>query len=83
MQETEATKGLDNQELLEYQNQLMKDQDAQVEQFSHILGRQKELGFAINDELENHIEILDNLDNQVDKTATRLGFANKKLSKLK
>lgn len=78
----EETRGLDNQQLLEYQNQMMKDQDDQVQQLSSVLARQKELGIAIYDELEHHTDILDSLDNQVDKTATKLGYTNKKLSKI-
>lgn len=82
IQETEFTKGLDNQELLTYQNQVMKDQDLHIEQFSQILGRQKELGFAINNELESQVQILESLEIQVDKTANKLAFANKKLAKI-
>ncbi|KAF1801532.1 Phox homologous domain-containing protein [Mucor lusitanicus] len=83
LQETEFTKGLDNQELLNYQTQVMKDQDLHIEQFSQLLGRQKELGVAINHELENQIDVLESLDIQVDNTQTKLAFANKKLSKIK
>jgi regulator of vacuolar morphogenesis len=83
LQEIEATKGLDNQELLQYQTQVMKDQDLHVEQFSQLLSRQKEIGLAINHELETQTDLLENLDLQVDKTANKLSFANKKLSKIK
>ncbi|KAK4514048.1 uncharacterized protein ATC70_006056 [Mucor velutinosus] len=83
LQETEFTKGLDNQELLNYQTQVMKDQDLHIEQFSQLLGRQKELGVAINHELENQIDVLESLDIQVDNTQTKLAFGNKKLSKIK
>ncbi|KAI9262550.1 Phox homologous domain-containing protein [Helicostylum pulchrum] len=83
LQETEATKGLDNKELLTYQTQVMKDQDLHVEQFSQLLSRQKEIGLAINYELENQIDVLESLDIQVDNTSTKLGFASKKLSKIK
>lgn len=83
LQETEATKGLDNKELLSYQTQVMKDQDLHVEQFSQLLSRQKEIGLAINYELENQIDVLESLDIQVDNTSTKLAFANKKLSKIK
>lgn len=81
--ETEATKGLDNQELLHYQSQMMKDQDMHVEQFTHILSRQKELGLAIYDELDNQMDVLDSLDGQVDHVQTKLDFTNRKLSKIK
>ncbi|CEP10513.1 hypothetical protein [Parasitella parasitica] len=81
--ETEATRGLDNEGLLVYQNQIMGDQDQQVQQFGAILARQKQLGIAIGHELETQNQILDELDGDVDRTQTKLKFANKKLQKIK
>ncbi|CAO3606631.1 unnamed protein product [Mucor hiemalis] len=81
--ETEATRGLDNEGLLVYQNQMMEDQDQQVQQFGAILARQKQLGISIGHELETQNEILDELDGDVGRTQTKLKFANKKLQKIK
>ena len=81
--ETEVTRGLDNDGLLNYQKQVMDDQDQQVEQFSALLARQKQLGFAIGDELETQNEILDELDAGVDRTGLKLKFASKKLATIK
>lgn len=81
--ETEATRGLDNEGLLVYQNQIMEDQDQQVKQFGAILARQKQLGISIGHELETQNEILDELDGDVGRTQTKLKFANKKLQKIK
>ncbi|KAI9252980.1 hypothetical protein BDA99DRAFT_177092 [Phascolomyces articulosus] len=81
--ETEITRGLDNDGLLEYQKQVMDDQDQQVEQFSALLAQQKQLGFAIGDELETQNEILDELDAGVDRTGLKLKFASKKLGTIK
>ncbi|KAI8141323.1 Phox homologous domain-containing protein [Fennellomyces sp. T-0311] len=81
--ETEVTRGLDNDGLLQYQNQVMTDQDQQIEQFSALLARQKQLGFAIGDELETQNQILDELDGDVDRTALKLKFASKKLATIK
>ncbi|KAI8638377.1 Phox homologous domain-containing protein [Parasitella parasitica] len=83
LQETEFTKGLDNQELLNYQTQVIKEQDLHIEQFSQLLGRQKELGLAINHELEDQIDVLESLDIKVDNTRTKLSFAHKKLSQIR
>ncbi|KAI9484487.1 Phox homologous domain-containing protein, partial [Zychaea mexicana] len=77
--ETEVTRGLDNDGLIQYQQEVMQEQDTQVEQFSALLARQKQLGFAIGDELETQNQILDELDGDVDRTALKLKFANKKL----
>ncbi|OAD72295.1 hypothetical protein PHYBLDRAFT_113625 [Phycomyces blakesleeanus NRRL 1555(-)] len=81
--ETEWTRGLDNGGLLTQQQQLMEDQDQQVEQFSSILSRQRQLGIAIGDELETQSQILDELDGDVGRTQTKLKFASKKLGKIK
>ncbi|KAI9481435.1 MAG: hypothetical protein EXX96DRAFT_566708 [Benjaminiella poitrasii] len=83
IQETEATRGLDNEGLLTFQNQIMSDQDQQVQQFGAILARQKQLGIAIGHELETQNQVLDELDNDVDRTQTKLKFTNKKLQKIK
>lgn len=82
-QETQVTRGLDNDGLLQYQQQTMQDQDKQVEQFSTLLARQKQLGIAIGDELEVQNQILDELDHDVGRTAMKLKFANKKLGTIK
>ncbi|KAG2217407.1 hypothetical protein INT45_004865 [Circinella minor] len=82
-QRAKETEGLDNDGLLVYQKQVMDDQDQQVEQFSALLARQKQLGFAIGDELETQNEILDELDAGVDRTGLKLKFASKKLVTIK
>jgi regulator of vacuolar morphogenesis len=81
--ETEVTRGLDNEGLLVHQQQMMDDQDQQVQQFGAILARQKQLGISIGHELETQNQILDELDGDVDRTQTKLKFANKKLNKIK
>ncbi|KAI9489971.1 Phox homologous domain-containing protein [Zychaea mexicana] len=83
MNETEETRGLDNEGLMQYQQQVMQDQDQQVEQFSAILARQRQLGLAIGDELETQNEVLDELDTGVDRTNVKLKFAKKKLGAIK
>jgi regulator of vacuolar morphogenesis len=81
--ETEVTRGLDNEGLLIYQQQIMGDQDDQVQQFGAILARQKQLGISIGHELETQNQILDELDGDVGRTQTKLKFAKKKLDKIK
>ncbi|KAE8410858.1 hypothetical protein BDV36DRAFT_108265 [Aspergillus pseudocaelatus] len=50
--ETERTRELDNQGVLQLQRQTMEDQDQSVEELLKIIRRQKELGIAINEEVE-------------------------------
>jgi regulator of vacuolar morphogenesis len=50
--ETERTRELDNQGVLQLQRQTMDEQDQSVEELLKIIRRQKELGIAINEEVE-------------------------------
>ncbi|KAF9425941.1 hypothetical protein BGZ94_007081 [Podila epigama] len=81
-QETSQTRGLDNEGLLILQQEQMKQQDDHIEQFNAILQRQKHIGLAIGQELDNQIQLLDELDRDVDRTALKLGLVNKKIGKI-
>ena len=81
-QESERTRELDNQGLLQLQDTMMKEQDAQLDQFSTILNRQKELGYQIGTELEHHAEILDRIETDVDRTGAKIKVAAKRADKL-
>ncbi|KAI8885178.1 Phox-like protein [Backusella circina FSU 941] len=82
LEETEATRGLDNSQLVDYQRQVMQEQDMHLAQFSQLLARQKEIGYAISDELDAQVEVLNELDGQVERTATKLQCASKRLAKI-
>ncbi|KAG0231748.1 hypothetical protein BGW41_002100 [Actinomortierella wolfii] len=80
--ETAQTRGLDNEGLLLLQKEQMRQQDEHIEQFSAILQRQKHIGLAIGQELDNQIQLLDDLDRDVDRTALKLGIVSKKVTKI-
>ena len=82
-QETEQTRGLDNQGLVKLQQQAMVNQDDHVEQFSAILNRQRHIGIAISQELEMQNSMLQELDEQVDTTTGKLKHVSKKISTIK
>jgi regulator of vacuolar morphogenesis len=82
VQETSETRGLDNEGLLHLQQAQMKQQDNHIEQFSAILQRQRHIGMAIGQELDNQIQLLDELDRDVDRTALRLSLVNKKITQI-
>ncbi|CAG8539184.1 16227_t:CDS:2 [Acaulospora colombiana] len=67
-EETEVTRGLDNEGLVNLQRQTMEDQEHHVEQFSAILSRHKQIGLAIGQELDIQNQMLSELN--VDQTAT-------------
>lgn len=81
-QETEETRPLDSNGLLQLQHAKIEDQDTNLAQLSAILQRQKHLGMAIGNEIHQHIEILENLDNDVDKFGNKLSAAKRNLNKL-
>ncbi|KAJ3329826.1 hypothetical protein HDU76_007062 [Blyttiomyces sp. JEL0837] len=78
-QETEATIGLDNPELVQLQQRVITDQDQALETLSTIVKRQYQIGVAIGNELEVQNHLLENLDDAVDKSAGNLKGARKKL----
>jgi regulator of vacuolar morphogenesis len=80
--ETEETRPLDDHGLLQLQQVKMDQQDAQVAQLATILQRQKQLGMAINNELAQHIELLDGLSNDMDRVGGKLTAAKKQLNRL-
>jgi regulator of vacuolar morphogenesis len=80
-QETGRTRALDNQELLQVQKQDFKDQDEELEQLSKVIQRQRELGIAINEELQLQNELLDELDGEVDRVSSKLHYAHKRVGK--
>jgi regulator of vacuolar morphogenesis len=53
-----------------------------LEQFSRLLARQKELGYAISDELDAQVDVLNDLDGRVDRTSAKLQCASKRLAKI-
>jgi regulator of vacuolar morphogenesis len=80
--ETEQTRPLDDQGLLQLQQAKMDQQDAQLSQLTAILQRQKQLGTAISNELALHNELLDDLANDVDRVGGKLTSAKKQLNRL-
>lgn len=80
--ETEQTRPLDNQGLLQLQQTQMEQQDSQLAQLSAILQRQKHLGIAIGEEVSQQIDMLTDLDNEVDRVGGKLGKAKKQMNRL-
>jgi regulator of vacuolar morphogenesis len=65
--ETDKTRELDNQGVLQLQKQTIDSQDKSVEELLKIVSRQKELGIAINNELEVQNQLLSMADEDVDR----------------
>lgn len=80
--ETDSTRGLDNRELLQSQEQIMQKQDEHLEQIREIIQRQRQLGVAINEELDVQDEILKDFNQQVDRSAAKMQHAKKRLGNI-
>lgn len=80
--ETKKTRPLDDQGLVQLQQTEMEQQDTQLAQLTAILQRQKQLGIAINNELAQHMELLDGLSDDMDRVGGKLTAAKKQLNRL-
>lgn len=68
--------------LLQQQRFIMEEQDQRLDQLSHSINRQHHISLQINDELEVHEGLLEELDEGVDRTSGRLGTARRKLDRV-
>lgn len=80
--ETAETRALDNQGLLQLQQQKMQEQDLDVDEIRKIVYRQRELGIAINQELEVQNEMLKIVDEDVDRVQGKINVAKKRIGKI-
>lgn len=80
--ETAETRELGNQGLLQLQQQKMKEQDLDVDEIRKIVQRQRELGVAINQELEVQNEMLKMVDEDVDRVQGKINVAKKRIGKI-
>ncbi|OJA21162.1 hypothetical protein AZE42_04547 [Rhizopogon vesiculosus] len=81
-QETDLTRPLDNQGLVQLQKTQMDRQDGHLATLTSILQRQRHLGEAIGAELALHNELLDELNSDVDHVGSKLISAKKQLNRL-
>ncbi|OAD77767.1 hypothetical protein PHYBLDRAFT_141629 [Phycomyces blakesleeanus NRRL 1555(-)] len=70
---------LENGQILQLQQRVIQDQDDDLDQLSLVIGRHRELGLLIGDELESHAQLIDETEIMVDRTDARLRKAKKKL----
>lgn len=81
--ETERTKGLENEELLQLQTTIMKEQDDQMDEFLRQVRRTRGVAEQIHEELDSHIDLLNGLDEDVDRVEGKIRRAGKRADKLK
>lgn len=59
---------------------LLLDQDRNLDMLGDAVSRQRELGLLIGDELDSHVQLIEETDEMVDRTDTRLRHAQKRLN---
>lgn len=80
--ETGRTRELDNQGVLQLQKQLMREQDLDVEELAKVVRRQRELGTAIQEELDVQRDLLGLLDEDVTRVAGKVEVVRKRVDKI-
>ncbi|KAG4166491.1 hypothetical protein ERO13_A13G135800v2 [Gossypium hirsutum] len=74
------TVGLDNSGLVGLQRQIMKEQDEGLEKLEETVTSTKHIALAVNEELDLHTRLIDDLDQHVDVTDSRLRRVQKNLA---
>lgn len=64
------------------QQKMIHQQDAQLSELSSIIKRHQQLGVAINNELQEHNQLLEKIDSNMTSTQTKLNTANRRVKKI-
>ena len=80
--ESDRTRALDNQGVVQLQKQMMQEQDEDVMVLARAVARQKELGIQIQEELEVQNEMLGMLDEDVTRVQGKMDVARKRIGKI-
>ena len=79
---TVEAEGMDNAQIHAYNHQIMREQDDQLDALGVTIGRQRELSMRIGDELDNHVQLLDDMDTITDRHSSRLARAKRGIGKV-
>lgn len=77
-----ATKNMNEVQLLQMQDSILAQQDSALDSLSLVVGRHKEMGLMISDELELQADLLDRVEHGVDNTQMRLSGARRRLDEI-
>lgn len=72
--------GLDNSGIVGLQRQVMREQDEGLEKLEETVTSTKHIALAVNEELDLHTRLIDDLDEHVDVTDSRLKRVQKNLA---
>ncbi|KAL1994822.1 hypothetical protein VTN49DRAFT_1009 [Thermomyces lanuginosus] len=74
---------MDNQQIHEHHQRILREQDEQLDQLGQSIGRQHQLSIQIGDELEGQIALLDDVENAVERHQGRLDTARRRLDRIR
>lgn len=74
---------MSNEQIYLHHDQVMRDQDDQLDELGHSIGRQHELSIQIGDELDGHVALLDGMDGDVERHQGRLNGARRRLDRVR
>ena len=80
--ETEQTRELDNEGVLQLQRTLMAQQDDEVDALAKVVRRQKEMSLAIHAEIEVQSDMLDGLNTDADRVGAKLQVGKERVRRL-
>lgn len=73
---------LDPSQIHAYHTRLLRDQDAHLDALGASIGRQREFSILIGDELDTHIQLLDDVDVHLTRHQSRLDQAKRRLTRV-
>nr|OQO21880.1 hypothetical protein B0A51_11397 [Rachicladosporium sp. CCFEE 5018] len=82
LKETERTRELDNSGVLQLQTQILAEQDEDVMSLGKTVGRLKDMGILINEELEVQNEMLGLIDGDVDRVQGKIDVGRKRIARI-
>jgi syntaxin 8 len=72
----------DNQAIHAYHQQVLAQQDEQLDALGESIGRQRELSMRIGDELDEHVQMLEDQESLVDRHQGRLDRARRQVGRI-
>lgn len=82
-QETDKTRELDNEGVLQLQRQIIQDQDEDLVDLTTVVRRMREMGVAINTEIVEQNAMLGLLEEDVERVDGKIKIAKKRIGKIK
>lgn len=79
---TPEVANMDNQQVHAYHENVMRDQDEQLDRLGSSISRQRELSMQIGNELDEHVLMLDDVEEGVDRHQSSLDRAKSRLGKV-